>query len=295
MTANPKEVMIYSGSYHISSNAGKNLGPSSHGDKFVAAVAEAVYVAGKLALAYYRPGAATAAAIFHKAGGSPVTEADRLVDRYLAQQLKALSPEAGWLSEESEDSPARLSRERIFIVDPIDGTRGYMRGLSGWSIAAALVENGRPLLGIVHAPALGATYVAVKGAGARLNGEAIAVAKTAAFGSGARIAAPGFLAERLRQTGLEFELQPRLPSLALRIANVASGALDAGFASENAKDWDIAAADLILHEAGGLLTTLDGSEISYNGADTSHGPLIAAPAHIHAEVSAAARRANASF
>jgi len=259
----------------------------------VAAVSEAVYVAGKLALAYYRPGATTVAGIFHKSGGSPVTEADQIVDRYLAQELPPLSPEAGWLSEESEDSAARLSRERIFIVDPIDGTRGFMRGHSGWAIAVALVENGRPVLGIVHAPALGATYIAVQGAGARLNGEIITVSKTAALTSGAIIAAPGSLAERLRQTGLEFELQPRIPSLALRIANVASGALDAGFASANARDWDIAAADLILHEAGGLLTTLDGSEICYNSAETSHGPLIAAPARIHAEAKAAARRASA--
>jgi myo-inositol-1(or 4)-monophosphatase len=278
----------------VSSSTGMQLGPSSHGDKFVAAVSEAVCVAGKLALAYYRPGATTAAGIFHKAGGSPVTEADQIVDRYLARQLRPLLPEAGWLSEETEDSPARLSRERIFIVDPIDGTRGFMRGHSGWAIAAALVENGRPLLGIIHAPALGATYVAVRGAGARLNGAAIAVSKTAALSAGARIAAPGLLAERLRQAGLKFELQPRLPSLALRIANVASGALDAGFASENARDWDIAAADLILHEAGGRLTTLDGREIRYNREDTLHGPLIAAPAQIHAEANAAARRANAN-
>jgi len=255
---------------------------------FAAFVEKLATIAAETILPFFR----TALHADDKSAGGmfdPVTEADRAVDAVLRKAL--LREGEGWLSEESEDSPARLSRERIFIVDPIDGTRGFMRGLSGWSIAAALVENGRPVLGIVHAPALGATYVAVKGAGARLNGEAITVAKTAGFRSGARIAAPGFLAERLRQTGLQFELQPRLPSLALRIANVASGALDAGFASENANDWDIAAADLILHEAGGFLTSFDGREIIYNRKETKHGPLTAAPAQIHAEVNAAARLA----
>jgi myo-inositol-1(or 4)-monophosphatase len=258
----------------------------------VAAFREAICGAGELALAYFRPGAKTTAGISHKAGGSPVTEADHIVDRYLAQHLKSLLPDAGWLSEESEDNPARLSRQQVLVIDPIDGTRGFMRGQGGWAIAVALVENGRPLLGIVHAPALGETYIAVKGAGARLNDNAIKVSKLAAIRPGARVAASGRLAERLIQAGLNFDLQPKIPSLALRIANVAAGVLDAGFVSHNARDWDIAAADLILREAGGRLATLDGSEILYNRLDTHHGPLTAAPEQIHAEVNAAARLAN---
>ena len=266
--------------------------PISHGDNLVAAFREAICAAGKLALAYYRPGTATTAGISHKAGGSPVTEADHIVDRYLALHLKPLLPDAGWLSEETEDSPARLSRQQVLVIDPIDGTRSFMRGQGAWAIAVALVERGRPLLGIVHAPALGETYIAVKGAGARLNNKAIRVSKLTAICAGAKIAAPKFLADRLHKAGLNFDLQPRIPSLALRIAYVASGALDAGFASENARDWDIAAADLILREAGGRLATLDGSEILYNRRDTYHGPLTAAPEQIHAEVNAAARLAN---
>ena len=105
------------------------------------------------------------------------------------------------------------------------------------------------------------------------------------------MAAPVLLAEQLREAGLQFALQPKIPSLALRIVNVASGALDAGFASENAHDWDIAAADLILLEAGGRLASLDGCAIVYNRSDTRHGLLTAAPAQIHAEVNAAARLA----
>jgi myo-inositol-1(or 4)-monophosphatase len=268
------------------------LRPVSHEDSVVAAFREAACGAGLVALAYFRTGAATAARIFRKAGGSPVTEADYLVDQFLAKRLKPLLPQAGWLSEESKDCLARLSREQLVVVDPIDGTRAFMSGHKGWSIAVALVENGRPLLGVVHAPALGETYVAVEGAGARLNGKPITVSQRAAGGAIAKIAAPKLLAEQLRQEGLDFELQPRIPSLALRIVNVASGALDAAFASANARDWDIAAADVILREAGGQLATLEGSEIFYNRKETSHGPLIAAPEPIHAGATAAARHAH---
>jgi myo-inositol-1(or 4)-monophosphatase len=265
------------------------LVPISHGDGLVASFVEAARGAGALALEFFRPGAATSAGISHKAGGSPVTEADYLVDRFLKQRLETLVPEAGWLSEETEDTSARLSKDIVVVVDPIDGTRGFMRGLGAWAIAIALVEQGRPLIGVVHAPALGETYVAVRGAGARLNDSAIEVSKLVALGASARVASPVFLAERLREAGLQFSLQPKFPSLALRIANVASGALDAGFASKNAHDWDIAAADLILHEAGGRLASLDGCAIVYNRSDTRHGLLTAAPAQIHAEVNAAAR------
>lgn len=257
-------------------------------DSFV----EAARGAGELALGFFRPGAMTSAGISHKEGGSPVTEADFLVDRFLRERLETLVPEAGWLSEETADTPARLTKNLVFVVDPIDGTRGFMTGREAWSIAVALVEHGRPLLGIVHAPALGETYVAVKGAGARLNDKAIEVSKLRAIGTQAKVAAPVFLAKQLHEAGLRFDLQPKIPSLALRIVSVASGALDAGFASENSNDWDIAAADLILHEAGGRLASLDGCAIVYNRRDTRHGLLTAAPAQIHAEINAAARRVN---
>ncbi|MGH6838931.1 MAG: inositol monophosphatase family protein [Methylocella sp.] len=263
--------------------------PFSHGDGLAASFVDAARIAGTLALVFFRPGAATSAGISHKAGGSPVTEADYLVDRFLRQRLETLVPEAGWLSEETQDTSARLSKDIVLVVDPIDGTRSFMRGHGAWAIAIALVKQGRPLIGVVHAPALGETYVAVRGEGARLNDTAIEVSKLVALGARAKVAAPVFLAEQLREAGLKFELQPKIPSLALRFANVASGALDAGFASENARDWDIAAADLILHEAGGRLASLDGCAIVYNRGDTRHGLLTAAPAQIHAEVNAAAR------
>jgi myo-inositol-1(or 4)-monophosphatase len=264
----------------------------SHADGLVASFADAARSAGALALGFFRPGEKTSAEISHKAGGSPVTEADHIVDRFLKQRFEALLPEAGWLSEETEDSPDRLSKKLILVVDPIDGTRAFARGERTWAIAVALVQDGRPLIGIVHAPALAETYIAVKDGGSRLNGDPIEVSRIIALNADAKVAAPASLAQDLRQAGLPFALQPRIPSLAMRIVLVASGVLDAGFASEDSYDWDIAAADLILGEAGGRLAGLDGSPIVYNRKDTRHGVLTAAPKQIHAEVNLAARRAR---
>jgi myo-inositol-1(or 4)-monophosphatase len=264
----------------------------SHADSLLASFEETIRQAGELALGYFRHGAKTTATVSHKAGGSPVTEADHLVDRFLKQRLESVLPEAGWLSEETEDSTERLAKRLVLVVDPIDGTRAFALGDSTWAIAVALVEDGRPLVGIVHAPALAQTYVAVKGGGARLNRAPIKVSPLKTLSSSSRVGAPRFLAEELRHAGLEFSLQPRVPSLAMRIMYVASGVLDAGFATENAHDWDIAAADLILEEAGGRLASLDGATLLYNRKETRHGLLTVAPRQIHRQVNLAARRAR---
>jgi myo-inositol-1(or 4)-monophosphatase len=261
------------------------------GDEIIDIFEKATRDAGELALGFFRPGERTSAEISHKDGGSPVTEADLLVDRFLEQRLTPLFPDAGWLSEESLDSTRRLSTDLVLVVDPIDGTRGFAAGNAVWAISVALVRQGRPILGVVHAPALNETYVATQGGGAQLNGRAIFVSSRLALAEGAKVAAPLHFAEDLRQAGLGFDLQPRVPSLALRITNVARGALDAGFASENARDWDIAAADLVLQEAGGRLTSLDGCAITYNRVDTRHGILVAAPDQLHRQANEAARRA----
>ncbi len=264
------------------------------GDALAASFTDIMHHAGELALGYFRQGAKTSAEVFTKPGGSPVTEADFVVDRFLKEKLEALAPEAAWLSEETADTDARLSNGSVLIVDPIDGTRAFVNGDMTWAIAVGLVADGRPILGVIHAPALKETYVAVKGHGAFLNGQKIAVSKRLLLDAGARVAGPIPLADKLKGTGMQFSLQPKIPSLAMRIARVASGDLDAAFASEHAHDWDIAAADLILQEAGGLLSGLADGPLIYNKSDTRHGLLMAAPAQIHAQLNGAFRRAEAA-
>lgn len=231
---------------------------------------------GRIALKYFRPGLSTRADVEWKGDGSPVTAADLEVDRFLARELPDLWPDAGWLSEESVDDPARLAARRVIIVDPIDGTRGFARGEADWAVSIALVEAGRPICGIVHAPALAQTYVAAAGAGARLNGQPLRLGDAGReLRPDMRISCPGGLAKALQRAGLTFDFQPKIPSLALRVVNVAAGVYDAGLAGGDSHDWDIAAADLILEEAGGLLADIQGAPIAYNRADPRHGVLTA--------------------
>jgi myo-inositol-1(or 4)-monophosphatase len=257
---------------------------------FVDRILETAREAGALALPFFRPGERTLARFESKEGGSPVTEADRRVDDFLHERLGALLPDAGWLSEETADTDARLSRKSLFIVDPIDGTRAFMAGDARWAVCIALVTDGRPVLGVVHLPARQETYVAAAGEGAFRNDAPIRVSPRPGL-EGARIAGPMSVLKALARDGLAFETEPRIPSLAYRLVRVADGSLDAGLASTNACDWDIAAADIILHEAGGRLTDLDGRAPQYNRVATRHGLLSASADQLHRELTNALRRA----
>ena len=179
-----------------------------------------------------------------KENASPVSEADIMVDRYLAASLLAARPDYGWLSEETADNPSRLDRSRVFIVDPIDGTRGFIRGEDSWTVSLAVVENGVPIAGVVYAPVRDEMYDAAKGGGARLNGAPIVRSRRA--GAAPLIPAPGAVHQEMQAAGLDYTRGPAYPSLAYRLVQVATGKLDAAVARRGAQDWDIAAAALIL-------------------------------------------------
>jgi myo-inositol-1(or 4)-monophosphatase len=210
-----------------------------------------------------------------KEHNSPVSEIDIAVDRLLKERLAALAPEAGWLSEESEDDLSRLDASRLWIVDPIDGTRSYIAGRPDWTISVALVEGRRPVVAALYAPVSEEFFLAVAGGGTTRNGTRIAATPGGAL-AGARIAGPKGVLDRLATVAPAFTIPPRIHSLALRLARVADGTLDVALASSTAHDWDLAAADLLVHEAGGALTTIDGATLDYNGASTVHGVLVAA-------------------
>lgn len=245
--------------------------------------------AGAIARQAYRPGQETTARLWMKDKGSPVTEADVAVDSFLKVRLSALLPQAGWLSEETADHPDRLGRELVWIVDPIDGTRAFMTGHPDWSVAVALLAGRRPVLGVVYAPVHDHFYEASLGGGARRNGERLSVSDAGAL-PGARIAGPKPLIDTVeRRVGAPLRHLPKIPSLALRLARVAEGSVDVGLVSSNARDWDLAGADLILHEAGGLLTDLDGAALAYNQPEPVHGELAAAASGLHPSVIKAMR------
>lgn len=241
-------------------------------DARFARLAAAVREAGVLTMTHFRNGARIAGRIDWKVGNSPVTEVDLAVDRLLQERLSALLPEAGWLSEETADTPARLSRRLVLVVDPIDGTRAFMEGDPRFAVSVALVLDGRPIAAVLDAPALDHIYTARLGRGAFLNGRRIDADPRP--GQAAKLAGPKFLIDPIARD-LKMVAQPKVPSLALRFAQVAAGDFDVAVASSDAHDWDIAAADLILTEAGARLRTLDDDEPVYNRAETKHGILVA--------------------
>ncbi|TGE02633.1 3'(2'),5'-bisphosphate nucleotidase CysQ [Methylobacterium nonmethylotrophicum] len=245
--------------------------------------------AALLALPYFRQGERTSARVWSKSGGSPVTEADVTVDAFLKVRLSELIPAAAWLSEETRDDPVRLAHDLVWIVDPIDGTRAFLSGDPDWSIAVALLARGEPVLGLVAAPVTATLYEAVAGEGATKDGATIRVSGQAAV-AGARVTGPKPMADRLeRVLGLAdtpgaLVRLPRIPSLALRLVRVAEGLVDVGLVSSDARDWDLAGADLILREAGGTVVDLAGQPPVYNRREPIHGELIAVPQALRAPV-----------
>lgn len=225
--------------------------------------------AGIIAASYFRRDIKS----WTKDNASPVSEADIVVDRFLAANLLQARPNYGWLSEETVDNPSRLDCERVFVVDPIDGTRGFLRGEDYWSISLAVVEDGVPVAGVVYAPARDEMYDAWKGGGARFNGKRLQ--RTRRAGAAPLIPAPGAVHQELQAAGLDYTRGPAYPSLAYRLVQVATGKLDAAVARRGAQDWDIAAAALILRESG-----LDFADVctgfpQFNKRDVRHGALAA--------------------
>lgn len=230
---------------------------------------DAAREAGEIALRYFGKNPE----VWMKAGQSPVSEADYAADTYLRETLGAARPDYGWLSEETVDSAARMSARRTFVVDPIDGTRGFLEGNSAWCVSVAIVEAGRSVAGVLDCPARGEIYSALPGQGAYKNGRRIRVREP---GTELEVGGPQRFVDLLPQEWRQrVRRMPHVPSLAYRLAMIAEGSIDATFVKPNAHDWDIAAVDLILSEAGGRLLDADGAGPAYAAAVPRHGLLVA--------------------
>ena len=244
-----------------------------------ALMADTVREAGALGLALFR----TELRKWVKGESSPVSEADIAVNDLIQSRLQAATPDYGWLSEESADDESRLGKNLTWIIDPIDGTRGYLAGREDWCVSAALVENDRPLIAAVFAPSTDEFFFAVRGQGTTCNGVPVR-ATTGSVMDFSRVAGPKPLVERMVHPRQDITLDPRIGSLALRLCWIANGRLDAAFAGGQSRDWDLAAADLIVHEANGRMTELSGDPILYNRLEVTHGLLVAAGAERHAHL-----------
>jgi len=232
--------------------------------------------AGHMALGRW-PGAGHALESWDKTPGSPVCQADLEVDAFLKRELSHLLPAAGWLSEETADHAGRLDKSLIWLVDPIDGTRDFIRGRTGWAVSVSLISSGRPLLGTLVAPARDEVWSAVAGKGAWLNGERLVASKRTRF-AGARVPA-----DSLAKEDRDLVTVDKPNSIALRVAMVADDRADLVATLRWGYEWDIGAAALIAREAGASVTDAFGQPLAYNKRDPrAFGLLVSAPG-IHIE------------
>lgn len=234
-------------------------------------IAQAAIDAGKLALAFRARGLKA----WEKSRGDPVSEADLAADNLLQGRLKPARRDYGWLSEETTDDNSRLAARRSFVVDPIDGTRAFIKGRPEFVVSVAIVEDGEPIAAALFDPSTDRLWDAVRGGGARLNGAPIQVSKFKTIEGSRLLGDPGRL-PALRSLGAEAST---VNSAALRLALAAQGAYD-GLVCERGKfDWDIAAGALIFTEAGGVITSRKGEVLVFNGQPPRQpAPLAAGPA-----------------
>jgi myo-inositol-1(or 4)-monophosphatase len=213
---------------------------------------------------------------WEKSPGQPVCDVDLEVDTFLNAQLRALDPEAGWLSEETLDLSDRFERRRLWVIDPIDGTRDYLRRRPGWCVSVALVEDRVPVLGVLAAPARGELWTASRGEGSWRNGERLRVSPRAEL-AGARV--PG---DSLPAPDRDLVAVAKPNSIALRIALVGAGEADLVATLKWGFEWDIAAAALIAEEAGATVTGALGQPLAFNTASGEAFGVLAATPGIHA-------------
>jgi len=238
----------------------------------------AVRDGGALALTYFRANPRS----WEKGAGDPVSEADIAVNDLLHEQLHGGRTGYGWLSEESEDDPVRLDTESIWIVDPIDGTSAFLDGQAEFTIAAALAHRGEPVAAAVFNPATDEFWDALRGQGCRLNGNPVQVTDHPTC-SGSRLLLRPRALKQTRDPEIFRDVETADPrSIAYRLALVAAGRFDAVVSLGGKSDWDLAAAELLVTEAGGLVTTTEGKRFRYNRNSIRHQTCVAANPHLHA-------------
>ena len=240
----------------------------------------AVDEAGKLAHSYFRQ----EVAVRRKQDGSEVSDADIAVNEALKETLLGGRPDYGWLSEELEDDATRLERRLVWMIDPIDGTNAFLRHIPEWTISAALVQEGKPVLGAVFNPATANTSTPFaeaapssttgrsrSPAGRRSKARSSSQAAVCSRSASGRSPGPG---SKLRWVN----------SVAYRFALVAAGSADATVSLSAKSEWDLAAGVLIVEEAGGVVTDHHGHAFRFNLPVPRFPSLVAAPPGLHAKL-----------
>ena len=228
----------------------------------------------------------------HKAAdGSPVTDADMAVNAVLEELLRNARPDYGWLSEESADDPARLGAERVFIVDPIDGTRSFIEGSDSWAHSLAVARDGEITAAVVFLPMRERFYSAALGEGTRLNDATVHASGVATLETAQVLATkPSMQPDHWRSPMPELQRSHR-PSIAYRLGLVAEGRFDAMLTLRPSWEWDIAAGALLLSEAGAMISDRSGQPIRFNAPHPKHDGVVAANPALHGEILGTLRQA----
>ncbi|MET0370838.1 MAG: inositol monophosphatase family protein [Sphingobium sp.] len=242
----------------------------------LSAVLSAVASAADRALTLWADGE-TRVRQWEKVPGHPVSEADLEVDDLLRRTLGLIDPGAGWLSEETADTVHRLDLDRVWVVDPIDGTRDYLRGRTGWAVSVAMVEHGAVQFGILAAPARGETWAARRGQGATRNDT------TLRAGDRMQLAGARVPADQLPRIDRDLVTVDKPNSIALRMAMVAADEADLVATVRWGNEWDVAAAALIAQEAGAIVTDALGQPLEYNRPDPVAFGLLCSASGIHTQ------------
>ena len=247
----------------------------------VAVMREAAREAGALAMSFRQEGTRS----WDKTPGHPVTEADLAVNAMLAERLRGARPDYGWLSEETADEAGERTQGRVWVIDPIDGTRAFMRENDpNWCVAIAIVEAGEAIASVIFAPMHDELYEAYSGGGARLNSEPISVSKVDVE-AGARVIVDEAVIKHPAWPKPWPELvlpKPKPNATLYRMALVAAGRWDATFALVSKFDWDLAAGAVLVAEAGGVASTHIGENFRFNRNITAQRSMVTAGKPLHA-------------
>ncbi|MFS4581828.1 3'(2'),5'-bisphosphate nucleotidase CysQ [Phaeobacter sp. C3_T13_0] len=221
-------------------------------------------------------------------GAGPVTEADLAVNDMLADMLTQARPDYGWLSEETEDTDTRLGREKVFIIDPIDGTRSFAEGSRTWAHSLAIAEHGSVKAAVIYLPQRELMYCAALGQGATCNGAALSVSKQGDLTAAEVLAArPVQDPKYWRNGAVPGFTRHHRPSLAYRMARIADASFDAMLTLRPSWEWDIAAGDLVIREAGGRCSDRFGADLRFNNPHPTLNGVVAAPQMLHDQLIAA--------
>jgi len=217
----------------------------------------------------------------HDRADSPLTAADTRANDVLHRRIACAFPDDGWLSEESRDDAARLSKRRVWIVDPLDGTREFVREVPELAVCVGLVEDGIPVVGVTYNPITEELFAAAKGEAATRNGAPIHVTAARALET-ATVLASRSETERGEWEKYRGKFAIELcGSVAYKLALVAAGRADATFTLVPKSEWDVCSSACILERAGGRVTQLDGQPVLFNQPDTRLAGLVASNGTLH--------------